>query len=483
MLDFATCYEALRARDARFDGLFFVGVKTTGIYCRTICPARTPRESSCRFYASAAAAERDGFRPCLRCRPEVAPGTEVVVPERSLAHAIGTHLQATALEAGSVEELARQVGFSGRQLRRLIRGAYGVTPIALVQTQRLLFAKKLLQETALPVAAIALHAGFRSLRRFNALFRARYGLAPLALRRNAADAGCAGPLRLRLAYRPPLAWAELLGHFAARAIPGVEAVVEGSYLRTVAIGAQPAWLRVSPAAAGDALTVEFAPEMASHLYPALHRLRAVFDLDANPARIAGHLAADPTLRPLVAQRPGLRVPGAWDAFETALRAVLGQQVSVAGATTLSGRLAARFGTPFATPWPGLMHIFPKAELLAEVSVAEIAALGLPRRRAETIRAVARAATAGALAFPPGTTGEQAVARWKELPGLGERTAQYLALRLLRSPDAFPAGDRGLRTAAGRGTPLTKAALLRRAERWRPWRAYAAAQLWHSLLAP
>ena len=481
MLAFETCYEALCARDARFDGLFFVGVKTTGIYCRSICAARTPRESSCRFFENAAAAERDGFRPCLRCRPELAPGTDVAVPERSLAHAIGTRLQATALEAASVQDLARQVGFSDRQLRRIIRGAFGVTPIELVQTQRLLFAKKLLHETTLPVAAIALHAGFRSLRRFNALFLARYGLAPTRLRRNAAGAVSAGPMRLRLAYRPPLAWTEMLGYFSARAIPGVEAVVDGHYLRTLEIGAQPAWLRVSQAMEEDALIVEFAPEMASHLYPALQRLRAVFDLDANPARIAERFAADKTLRALVKKTPGLRVPGAWDAFEIATRAVLGQQVSVAGATTLSGRLVARFGTPLATPWPRLTHTFPKSEMLAKADVDSIAALGLPRRRAETIREVARAAASGALAFPPGTSGEKAVAQLKELPGVGEWTAQYLAMRLLRNPDAFPAGDLGLRKAAGRGAPITEAALLHRAERWRPWRAYAAVHLWHSLI--
>jgi AraC family transcriptional regulator, regulatory protein of adaptative response / DNA-3-methyladenine glycosylase II len=273
----------------------------------------------------------------------------------------------------------------------------------------------------------------------------------------------------------------LLGYFAARAIPGVEAVVDGHYLRTVEIGAQPAWLRVSQAAEEDALIVEFAPEMASHLYPALQRLRAVFDLDANPTHIAERLAEDKALRPLVTKTPGLRVPGAWDAFEIAVRAVLGQQVSVAGATTLSGRLVARFGTPLATPWPRLTHTFPKPDLLAGADIADIAALGLPRRRAETIREVARAAGAGAFTFAPGTSGEQAVVRLKELPGVGEWTAQYLAMRLLRSPDAFPAGDLGLRKAAGCGAPITEAALLRRAECWRPWRAYAAVHLWHSLL--
>ncbi len=479
MLAFATCYEALRARDARFDGLFFVGVTTTRIYCRSVCAARTPRESSCRFFSSAAMAEKDGFRPCLRCRPELAPGSDEAVSERSLAQAIGRRLQATALEAASVKELARQAGFSERQLRRIVRGAFGVTPIELVQTQRLLFAKKLLHETALPVAAVALRAGFRSLRRFNALFQARYGLAPTALRRSAALA-VAGPLRLQLAYRPPLAWREMLAYFGARAIPGVEVVADGCYLRTTEIGAKAAWLRVSQAAEHDALMVEFAPEMASHLYPALHRLRAVFDLDANPARIAEHLSVEKSLRSLVAKTPGLRVPGAWDAFEIALRAVLGQQISVAAATTLSGRLVARFGTPFITPWPRLTHTFPRASTLADAAVADIAALGLPRKRAETIREVARAAAAGVFVFAPGTTAGQAVAQLKALRGIGEWTAQYLAMRLLRSPDAFPAGDLGLRKAAGRGMPLTEAALLRRAESWRPWRAYAAAHLWHSL---
>jgi AraC family transcriptional regulator of adaptative response / DNA-3-methyladenine glycosylase II len=480
MIAAETCYEALRARDARFDGLFFVGVKSTGIYCRSVCTARTPKPASCRFFETAAAAEKAGFRPCLLCRPELAPAH--LAPERSLAHAIGARLQATAVEAGSVEELARRSGFSTRHLRRLVRTAFGVTPVELAQTHRLLFAKKLLQETALPISEVALQAGFRSLRRFHALYAARYGFPPSRLRREA-GVEVLGALRLRLAYRPPLAWEQMLRYLAARAIPGVEAVVGRHYLRTIALGAKPAWLRVGHDPERRCLVVEFSPEAASNLYPALHRLRAVFDLDANPERIAEKLAADPLLRAALAHMPGLRVAGAWDAFEIAVRTILGQQISVAGASTICGRLVARFGTAFATPHAALTHLFPKPEILAEADLSSIAGLGLPARRAETIREMARAVIAGALDFLPGTTSEDAVARLKSLPGIGEWTAQYLAMRLLRSPDAFPAGDLGLRKAGGRGTPISEAALLARAEAWRPWRAYAAVYLWHSLSLP
>lgn len=477
MIAAETCYEAIRARDARFDGLFFVGMKTTGVYCRSVCTARTPKASSCRFFETAAAAEKGGFRSCLLCRPELAPG--YIAPERSLAHAIGARLQATAFEAGSVEELARKSGFSTRHLRRLVRTAFGVTPVELAQTHRLLFAKKLLQETALPITEIALQAGFRSLRRFNVLFAARYGFPPSRVRRES-RVEVADSLRLRLVYRPPLAWEQMLRYLAARAIPGVEAVVGSHYLRTIDLGAKPAWLRVGHDPERRSLVVEFSPEAASNLYPALHRLRAVFDLDANPERIAEKLADDPLLRAAFAHTPGLRVAGAWDAFEIAMRTILGQQISVAGASTICGRLVAQFGTAFATPHAGLTHIFPKPELLAEAELSSIASLGLPARRAETIREMARAVIAGALDFFPGTTSEDAVARLKSMPGIGEWTAQYLAMRLLRSPDAFPASDLGLRKAGGRGTPISEAALLARAEVWRPWRAYAAVYLWHSL---
>ncbi len=335
LLDF-DCYQALAARDARFDGRFFVGVKSTGIYCRPVCPARTPRAASCVFHETAAAAERAGFRPCLRCRPELAPSEPAVSLEQALFAAI----RARALLRDSVDELAAHAGFSARQLRRLMLRAFGVTPIEVMQTERLLFAKKLLQETALPTAQVALSAGFGSVRRFNALFHSRYALSPTTLRRQ--SGGEPAPerpdtLKLRLLYRPPLAWRELLEYHSRRAAPGVEAIdlSQQSYARTVAFGERTGWVTVRRASAGEWLDVTLPAALAEVSWPILTRLRALFDLDANPTGIDAHLRADPLLAPSVKRHPGLRVPGTWETFELAVRAVLGQQISVAGASTLA----------------------------------------------------------------------------------------------------------------------------------------------------
>ena len=309
-------YQALRARDPRFDGRFFVGVKTTGIYCRPVCAARTPRESSCTFVETAAAAERAGFRPCLRCRPELAPGGAGGPP---LAQALFAAIRSRVAEGDSVAELAKPTGYSPRQLRRLTMQAFGVTPVEILQTERLLFAKKLLHETRLPMAEIALAVGFRSLRRFNALFRERYRLSPSALRRQGSTVGRASTdggadiLTLRLAYRPPLAWPEMLAYLSRRVVPGVEwvSLEKGSYGRTVTLGGKTGWMLVAPAAQSHSLEVQTPAHFADVLWTLLARLRALFDLDANPAYIDEHLAADPLLAQSVRAHPGLRVPGAW----------------------------------------------------------------------------------------------------------------------------------------------------------------------------
>lgn len=333
------CYQALLARDPGFDGHFFVAVKTTGIYCRPVCPARPPLKRSCLFVETAAAAERAGFRPCLRCRPELAPG----VPAVSLEEALFAAIRARAIQGDSVDEVARHAGFSARQLRRLIVSAFGVTPVEIMQTERLLFAKKLLQETDLSASAVALSAGFGSVRRFNALFITRYGQTPTMLRRPRHPGGVerGDVLRLRLSYRPPLAWLELLTYLEKRAVSGVEAVSldRGIYMRTVSCGKRIGWLEVQRAPDGDWLEVTLPASLAKVSWQILTQLRALFDLDANPAAIDAHLGADPLLGASVQRHPGLRVPGAWNAFELAVRAVLGQQVSVAGASTLAARLA------------------------------------------------------------------------------------------------------------------------------------------------
>ena len=476
------CYEALLARDPRFDGRFFVAVKTTGIYCRPICPARPPLKKSCVFVETAAAAERAGFRPCLRCRPELAPG----VPAVSLEAALFTAIRSRAIRGESVDEVAQHAGFSARQLRRLMVQTFGVTPVEIMQTERLLFAKKLLQETSLEAARVALSAGFGSVRRFNALFLARYGQAPTTLRRplRAGDSEPAEVLRLRLSYRPPLAWTELLEYLARRAVPGVEAVSleQASYARTVVCGKHTGWLMVQRAAAGDWFDVTLPAALSEWSWQILTQLRALFDLDASPVSVDSQLGTDPLLGPSVRRHPGLRVPGAWTTFELAVRAVLGQQVSVAGASTLAGRLAVKFGRPFASPFPHLNRLAPTAKDLAASSPAEIATIGLPRARAITLHELAKAAERGELNFGPGATIEDAVTALRHIRGIGEWTAQYIAMRALRFPDAFPAADLGVRKAlAAPGQPLpSEKQVIERAEKWRPWRAYAALHLWQTL---
>ena len=476
-LDRESCYRALAARDARFDGVFFTGVKTTGIYCRPVCAVKTPRESSCQFFSSAAAAEAAGFRPCLRCRPELAP----YALQENLAHAVWQRIAAGALNDGSVERLASEVGLSSRQLRRVLLQHFGVTPVELAQTQRLLFAKKLLQETHMPMADIAYASGFGSVRRFNALFAERYGIAPTAIRRaEQADGDKRDALVLRLAYRPPYQWTAMLRYFATRAIPGVEAVQgDSTYLRSVRTGDADGWLRVTHLPVRQQLELEVSPSLAAVLMPLLARVRTQFDLDANPSVIEAHLRADPLLAARIDAMPGLRVPGAFDPFELAVRAVLGQQVSVAGATTLAGRLVRRFGEASETPLTQVTHHFPAAQALASASIDDIASIGLPGKRAETLRNLAAFAAEGGLQVRPGTALDEAAAHLKTVRGIGDWTAHYIALRALRFPDAFPAGDLGLQKAAAGsdGARLTEKQLAARAEPWSPWRGYAALALW------
>jgi AraC family transcriptional regulator, regulatory protein of adaptative response / DNA-3-methyladenine glycosylase II len=481
-LDF-DCYQALLSRDSRFDGRFFVCVKTTRIYCRPVCRVRPPLKGSCLFVETAAEAEHAGFRPCLRCRPELAPAVPVV----SLEAALFASIRERAIEGDSVEQLALHAGYSSRQLRRLMVQSFGVTPVEIMQTERLLFAKKLLQETPLPAAQIALSAGFGSVRRFNALFHARYALSPIKLRRSAkrgTHTGRSEALELRLSYRPPLAWNELLAYLARRAVPGVERVdlEQKSYSRTIAMGGRVGWVIVRRSMKGDWLDVTLPVSLAEVSWPILTRLRALFDLNANPASIDAHLGGDPLLGPSVQNHPGLRVPGAWSTFELATRAVLGQQVSVTGASTLSSRLSAKYGCPVVTPFSELNRLSPAAGSLVTASVEDIAAIGLPRARATTLRDLAVASEHGDLDFSLTASVDQAVVSLRRVRGIGEWTAQYVAMRALRFPDAFPGGDLGVRKAvaiAGQPLPSEKE-VLERASAWRPWRTYAAMHLWQTL---
>jgi AraC family transcriptional regulator of adaptative response / DNA-3-methyladenine glycosylase II len=478
-MDRTACYRAISTRDARFDGRLFVGVKTTGIYCRPICPARTPKFENVSFYPSAAAAQQAGFRPCLRCRPETSPdlafwrGTTNTV-SRALAL-----IEAGGLDEADVEGLANRLGVGARQLRRLFHRHVGASPIAVAQTRRVLLAKQLIHETSLPMAEVALASGFNSVRRFNETFLQMFGRSPATLRRiRDKTRREAGALSVRLAYRPPYDWDAMLSFLGLRAIPGVELVSGNTYRRTIAIGDVCGVISVAPAARNRVdVSVRF-PDMAA-LPQIIARVRRVFDLAADPDAIGAHLSLDPVLAPLVAARPGLRVPGAWDGFELAVRAVFGQQITVPAATRLLGRLVEAHGTLLpaaAKDGEGLSHLFPSP---ARLACADLAVLGMPNARAMAVTSLAQAISADPAIFSRGASLEAAIAKLRSLPGIGEWTAQYIAMRELREPDAFPAADIGLMRAmaAANGKRPSPAELLSRAERWRPWRAYAALHLW------
>ncbi|MBI3711375.1 MAG: DNA-3-methyladenine glycosylase 2 family protein [Burkholderiales bacterium] len=471
-------YRALAAKDGRFDGVFFAGILTTGIYCRPICRVKTPRPSSCVFFSSQAAAEAAGFRPCLRCRPELAPYDL----QQNLAHAIWHRIAAGALNEQGVEQFAQAVGMSSRQLRRVMLQEFGVTPIEAAQTQRLLFAKKLIQETQLAMTEIAFAAGFGSVRRFNALFEARYHMTPASIRRVAHAPG--EGITLRLAYRPPYAWGAMLHYLHGRAMAGLEYVDLEQELvcRSVRIGAQSGWLSVQHEPDKQQLILHVAPNLSGHLQFLLARVREMFDLEANPSIIAGHLLHEPVLARQLERTPGLRVPGAFEPFELAIRAILGQQVSVAGASTVAGRLVQKFGSPTTTPWPQVSHHFPSVALLASLPIEELASIGIPKSRAATIKSFAQFVADGGLVRSPACSLDEFVAKLKRLPGIGEWTAQYIAMRAMRFSNAFPAGDLGLQKAisAHTQTPCKEKQLFAQSQAWSPWRSYAALLLWRTL---
>jgi AraC family transcriptional regulator, regulatory protein of adaptative response / DNA-3-methyladenine glycosylase II len=485
-LDVDACYRAFSTRDARFDGRLFGGVRTTRVYCRPICPARMPKRENMTFYATAAAAQEAGFRPCLRCRPETAPefaawrGTSNTV-SRALAL-----IDAGALDEAGIDRLAERLGVGERQLRRLFRHHLGASPVSVAQTRRVLLAKQLIHGTRLSMAEVALASGFGSIRRFNEIFQGLFGRPPGALRRvTVADesSGAKGEVTILLGYRPPYDWPAMASFLKARAIPGVEVVSSDRYARTIEIEGVHGVVAVEPAS-GNALRIAIRFSRLSALPTIIARVRRVFDVAADPQAICTQLAKDPVLAPLVAARPGLRVPGAWDGFELAVRAVLGQQITVAAAVRLAGRLVARYGLPLVVglETEGLTHVFPRPEQLAS---ADLTALRMPRMRAATLASLAAAVVADPTVLGAGRSLTECVAQLRALPGIGEWTAQYIAMRELREPDAFPAGDIGLLRALTNvgGEGPTSGELLARAERWRPWRAYAAQHLWASGLPP
>ncbi len=474
--------QARLSRDARFDGRFFVGVKTTGIYCRPVCPANAPKSKNVTFYQTAAAAGEAGYRPCLRCRPECAPGTPAWQGTSTTVQR-GLRLIADgALDDGDIECLSNRLGVTSRHLRRLFSKHLGASPVAVAHTQRLHFAKRLIDQTTLPMADIAVASGFGSTRRFNDAFRKTYERTPRELRQRRADIKPSAGLTMQLPYRPPFELQHLLNFFSARAIPGVEVVHDNRYLRSVTIDGVKGIIDLHDG--GDSVLLTVHGVGTRSLLPIIQRVRGLFDLDASPDDVSRVLSRDRYLRPLLRRQPGVRVPGVWDGFELTVRAILGQQVSVAAATTLSGRLAKRFGETIKIAIDGLDDdktphlIFPRPENLLRARLGD---LGIITSRAETIRRVAKGVVEGHISFDPTQNFDEFCKSLTAIKGIGEWTAQYVAMRALKDPDAFPHSDLGLLRAfdSPNCDRLKAAELKARAEAWRPWRAYAALLLWGS----
>jgi AraC family transcriptional regulator of adaptative response / DNA-3-methyladenine glycosylase II len=474
-LDSTICSRARLTHDARFDGQFFVGVLTTRIYCRPICPARPPREENVRYFSTAAAAAEAGLRPCLRCRPESAPGTPAWLGTSATVSRALRLIGESELKDGGIDALAAKLGIGARHLRRLFLQHLGASPIAIVQTRRLHFAKKLIDETRLEMREIALAAGYGSVRRFNDTFQKTYQRTPSHLRnlRKKSAALPENEYRFFLRYRPPLNWEALLAFMMRRAIPGIESVEDTIYRRIFSLNNQIGWLEASLDKSADVISLRIRFPEPRWLFLIVERVRRLFDLSADSDEITVHLRRDPLLAERIESRPGLRIPGSWDAFELAVRAILGQQVTVAGATTLAGRLIRTFGTPVVV-CPKLTHIFPAPEKLA---TSDLTKIGLPKARAHSIRSLARAVSDGKIAFTGVVNVEKFLSQFCEMPGIGSWTAQYVAMRALGEPDAFPASDLGLLRAAGLRDSRE---LESRAETWRPWRAYAAIYLWQGV---
>ncbi|HXS53178.1 MAG TPA: DNA-3-methyladenine glycosylase 2 [Usitatibacter sp.] len=475
LLDADQCYRALSAHDSRFDGRFFVGVATTGVYCRPVCTARTPLRGNCRFFPSAAAAEAQGFRPCLRCRPELAPGHATIDASRRLAQAAAGLIDDGRLGyEARLPELAAALGVTDRHLRRIFRDEFGVAPVEYAQTQRLLLAKRLLTDTALPVIEVALASGFASLRRFNHLFRTRYRMTPGDLRRSA-PAMPRDTLAFDLAYRPPYDWESMRDFLARRAIAGVEAVEGRRYLRSVRVerdGKEArGWISIAPSAKPRALRVTASASLAPAVPAVLARVKQLLDLSCHPDEVCA------TLGRLASANPGLRLPGAFDGFEVAVRAILGQQVTVRAASSIAGRFAAAFGEPVETPHAALTTLFPSAARVAALDPARIAATGIIASRARAIAMLAREVAEVGLVLDPGAEVDATLERLQRIPGIGPWTTQYIAMRALAWPDAFPHPDVAVLKAMKEKNPRRA---LAHADRWRPWRSYAVLHLWKSL---
>ena len=468
------------SRDARFDGRFFIGVKTTGIYCRPICPANAPKSENVVFYRTAASAGEAGFRPCLRCRPECAPGTAAWAGTSTTVRRGLRLIAEGALDDGNIEHLSDRLGVTSRHLRRLFTKHLGASPLAVAHTQRLHFAKNLIDQTSMSMRDISVAAGFGSVRRFNDTFRKTYGRTPRELRKQRNPSVVASVFSVQLPYRLPFDWDRLLAFFAARATPGVERVEDGRYLRSVSIGGASGVIDIRDADGQLALSLHGLGT--DVLFSIVQRVRHLFDLDASTDDIARVLSTDKVLRPLLKSNPGVRVPGSWDGFEVTVRAILGQQVSVSAATTLAGRIADRYGDVVDVAVENLERapnrLFPRPEQLAR---ARLESLGIIRSRAQTIRSVAKAVLNGELDFDTAAPAESTCAALTAIKGIGDWTAEYVSMRAMKDPDAFPASDLGLLRAFDypERERMKPRELMKRAEAWRPWRAYAALLLWGS----
>ncbi len=471
------CYQAVLTRDPRFDGRFFVAVRTTRIYCRPICRVKTPLRKNCTFFPYAAEAEVAGYRPCKLCRPELAPGNSTMEISSQLARAAASYIHQDFLAEHSLEELAGKLGVTDRQMRRVFQDEFGVSPIDYWQTQRLLLAKQLLTDSRLSVTSVALASGFQSLRRFNVALKERYRMPPTELRKQQKTQAAknSSEFSFRLGYRQPFDWEQLLGFLSRRAIPQVEIVQDGAYFRTVRLSRQnneyAGFLEVRHEPEKRMISVRLSDTLVPVCPMVLERTRRLFDLEGDPAAIGA------VLGPLATERPGLRVPGSFDGFEMSVRAILGQQVSVAAARTMAGRLAVRFGARISVPVPSLSCLFPKPDRIARATVQEIGRLGITGQRARTLIALAQAVVSGDLRLEPGGRVEETLGQLRKIPGVGEWTVQYIAMRALAWPDAFPHTDLGLRKALGENNP---GKILELTEKWRPWRAYAALHLWSTL---
>jgi AraC family transcriptional regulator of adaptative response / DNA-3-methyladenine glycosylase II len=477
-LDDDAAYLVLKARDERFDGRLFVGVTSTGVYCRPVCRVRLPQRKNCRFFSTRAQAEAAAFRPCMKCRPEIAPGLSAMDSSRALADSAARSIETAVFKGQGMDmpTLAARLGVTDRHLRRIFQATHGVSPHQYLDTQRLLLAKQLLTDTTQPITQIALASGFDSLRRFNAAFVQRYRFNPTQLRR---DAGAKPEqTRLRLAYRPPYDIEAMLCYLKRRAISGVEEVQGLGWRRTVRwpaeAGSEPVtgWFSVQFVPDKNEVQLNVSDTLAPHVGALMQTLRQGLDLDADPARIDPVLALLP-----VPPRPGTRLPGAVDGFEGAVRVILGQQVTVKAACTLAQRLVERFGQPIETPFATLTHLFPSAKDMADADPQDIGKLGIVRQRVGALQALARAVATGQIELQPGAPLATTMDALRALPGVGDWTAQVIAMRTLACRDAWPASDIGLMLALGSRDAKQLSAL---AEAWRPWRSYAVMRLWHAL---